>query len=220
MLRVRSSQSLLMDKVEGTTARSRRKSKLGSDNLRDFYNSNGIFGSATSSPDDDELFLIGAMDNSHTISFDLQICSRNGKIEDFASLDSGREYKLKPIIQSCFAYTGVVKNKGKWLTIRRLRVATYELNLEDDVEIITSSLDMEVLAFVSHRTHIESRVIDDFLTLFYSYYAFVQLYSPFSINFKRRVSNLVLIQFKILLTNSYYLHYCAATNQLKKWKGK
>jgi len=167
MLRLRSSQSLLIDNVQG--AKSRRKTRNDSDNLCDFYTSNGIFGSTTSSPDDDELYLIGAVDNSHTISFDLQICSRDGKIEDFASLDSVREFKLKPVVQTCFAYTSVVKNGNQWLTIRRLRVATCELTLTDDVEMLTSSLDLEALAVVSYRTHVNLfHITSDTSTVVYS----------------------------------------------------
>lgn len=222
MLRLRSSQSLQVDSVQG--ARSRRKIRRSSDNLCDFYTSNGISGSITSSPDDDELYLIGAVDNSHTISFNLQICSRDGKIDDFVSLDSVREFKLKPVVQSCFAYTSVVKNGGEWLTIRRLRVATYELTPTDDVEMLTSSLDLEALSVVSHPKHCESvqhyqQHLNFTLIItsrLHSNHNITQ--SPSSTNFMRTVFEMVLIQSKTLQPNGCFLHYCVATSQLKSCK--
>jgi len=109
-----------------------------------------MYGSVTASTSDDELYLIGACDNSHSLSFDLKICSRSGEVSDYVVLNSAKEYQLTPCIQSCFAYTTAVKNNGEWVTVRRLRVLTHALTLTDDVESLTSSLDSEVLAVVSH----------------------------------------------------------------------
>lgn len=132
MLRIRTSDSLSID-----------KSQTGK------YESNGMFGSFTSPPDDEELYMFGAIESSHTNYFNLEIVSKSGKVESFVTLDNGREFSLKPTIQSCFAYTATVLNGNSWITVRRLRVATYSLDLTNNIEELTSSLDLEVLAVVS-----------------------------------------------------------------------
>jgi hypothetical protein len=93
--------------------------------------------------------MIGACDTMHTLAFDLNICSRNGAIEEFVYVDEMNQIMLKPCIQTCFAYTSIVKNKSEWVTVRRIRVLTHEIVLTDDSEKVTASLDMEALAVVS-----------------------------------------------------------------------
>lgn len=143
MLRIRSSRCLSMDTFQETSP------ETGSNRLVEFYNSNGIYGGVTASVHDDELYIMGSCDTSHTLTFDLKISSRSGSVEDYILLEGVHEIYLKPCIQTCFAYTSIVKNGNEWVSVRRLRVLTKELTLTDDVERLTQSLDTEALAVVS-----------------------------------------------------------------------
>lgn len=144
MLRIRCSRSLKIDDCNHNST-----SKQSSNRLAEFYISNGIFGAATASPQDEELYLMGACDTTHTLTFDVSICSRNGVVEDTILLDGIHEISMKPCIQTCFVYTSVIRNGSEWVTVRRLRVLTQELQVTDETESIFSSLDTEALAVVS-----------------------------------------------------------------------
>jgi Vesicle coat complex COPII, subunit SEC24/subunit SFB2/subunit SFB3 len=144
MLRIRCSRSLKVDECIQNFSLTR-----GSNKLAEFYHSNGLFGAATTSLQDDELYLMGACDTTHTLTFDLSISSRNGVVEDTVLLDGIHEITLTPGIQTCFAYTSIVKNGSEWVTVRRLRVLTQELQVTEETESIFSSLDTEALAVVS-----------------------------------------------------------------------
>ena len=117
------------------------------DNLLDFYCTNGIYGPVSPSQDF-ELFVMGTCDATTTLSFELDIVSDSGTIGDYVYVND-RDKQLTPCIQTCFAYTSVDMIDGCWTTQRRLRVLTHRMNLSDDTEYVTLSLDNEALAVVS-----------------------------------------------------------------------
>lgn len=94
MLRIRSSRCLGMDTLQETS------SETGSNRLVEFYNSNGMYGGVTASVHDDELYIMGSCDTSHTLTFDLKISSRSGSVEDYIVLEGVHEIYLKPCIQT------------------------------------------------------------------------------------------------------------------------
>ena len=113
------------------------------------YQTNGMYGSITASNEDIGLFYIGSCDESSTLSFALNICARSGRLDEYVYVDGRGDVRLCPCIQTCFAYTSIVKNRGQWVTVRRLRVLTLELDLTVSVESMTASLDSEALIVVS-----------------------------------------------------------------------
>ncbi len=119
--------------------------------LHRFYQSNGLYGSITALDNDDGVFYIGACDDSHTLSFNLQICASSGSLIDEVFVDGRGEILLTPCVQTCVAFTSIVQIDGKYVTVRRLRVLTKELKLTDSVEALTLSLDAEALAVVSYH---------------------------------------------------------------------
>lgn len=119
--------------------------------LLEYYCNDGLYGSFSSFPRDSELFFTGSCDTSTTLSFELEIVSSSQTIEDYVYVED-RDRLLKPCVQTCFAYTSVVKINGKWATVRRMRVSTHVLHLSDNTEAITSSLNPEALAIVSTYT--------------------------------------------------------------------
>ncbi len=145
MLRIRLPPSLRID-----TAVDESNSNSSGYRLRKCAFNNGMYGSVTASTIDDDLYLIGACDHTHSLSFDVEICSSSGDVENYVNVDGISDYPLKPCVQTCFAYTSVVKSKGEWVTVRRLRVTTNEMYLTDNVETLTNSLDSEALATVSY----------------------------------------------------------------------
>lgn len=151
ILRIRLSPSLCIDtSIDQSIKKSVKKNKKYAINQFEKYAvTNGMYGSVTSSTFDDEVFLIGACDQSHSLSFDVKIKSQSGDVESYVTVDGTTDYRLIPCIQTCFAYTSVVKNKDQWVTVRRLRVSTLELQLTDNTESLTSTLDPEALVVVS-----------------------------------------------------------------------
>jgi hypothetical protein len=144
ILRIRLPSSL---KIYDSTSQ-RKILKNSVSNYSKFYEGK-IHGSITEHGSDDEIYVLGTCDESKTVSFDLEICSNSGRLDETTFVDGRGDMLLSPSIQSCFAYTSIVEYRGSWVTVRRLRVFTKDLDITDDVESIMSSLDPEVLAVVS-----------------------------------------------------------------------
>jgi len=119
-------------------------------NLSKFYEGK-IHGSIAVHNSDGEIYVLGTCDELNTLSFDLEIVSKSGRLDESIFVDGRGDMLLSPSIQSCFAYTAVVEHNGRWVTVRRLRVLTEDLDITENVESIMSSLDPEVLAVVSLR---------------------------------------------------------------------
>jgi hypothetical protein len=151
MLRIRLPPSLCIDTTLDHSL-NKRSSKKSNYQLHKYAINNGMHGSVTASTIDDELYLIGACDHTHSLAFDVQICSKSGDVDNYVNVDGVTDYRLKPCVQTCFAYTSVVKSRGEWITVRRLRVTTNDLDLTDEVETLTSALDSEALAVVSYNS--------------------------------------------------------------------
>ena len=145
MLRIRLPPSIRIkneredDKIDGFP-----KLKV-SHKIFDYYCTNGLYGPVAAT-NDRELFVMGSCDNSTTVSFEIQI--QSDVIGDYVYADD-RDIKLCPCIQSCYTYTSIVNINGSWSTVRRIRVSTRKLELANNPESITMSLDTEALAVVS-----------------------------------------------------------------------
>uniref|UniRef100_A0A7S3V825 Uncharacterized protein n=1 Tax=Chaetoceros debilis TaxID=122233 RepID=A0A7S3V825_9STRA len=151
LLRVRLPPSLRIDTntARSKASKSNKMSVNSEHNFDECYQTNGMYGSITASNEDIALFYIGSCDESSTLSFALNICSRSGRLDEYVYVDGRGDVRLCPCIQTCFAYTSIVKNRGQWVTVRRLRVLTLELDLTVSVESMTASLDSEALIVVS-----------------------------------------------------------------------
>jgi hypothetical protein len=127
---------------------SSQKRMMKISNVSKFYEGK-MHGSIATHNSDNEIYVLGTCDKMNTISFELDICSKSGRLDESIFLDGRGDMILSPSIQSCFAYTSIVEFCGRWVTVRRLRVLTEDLDITDNVESIMSSLDPEVLAVVS-----------------------------------------------------------------------
>lgn len=108
-----------------------------------------IRGSISTHSDETDFFMMGNCDDMHTLSYDLEICSKTGRLDDGIFVDGRGEMVLAPSIQTSFVFTSVVKRNDTWVTVRMLRVLTLNLQLTESVESLISSLDPEVLIVVS-----------------------------------------------------------------------
>lgn len=124
---------------------SSQKRRMKISNLSEFYEGK-MHGSIATHNSDNEVYVLGTCDKSNTIAFELDICSKSGRLDESIFVDGRGDMILSPSIQSCFAYTSIVECCGRWVTVRRLRVLTEDLDITDNVESIMSSLDPEVLA--------------------------------------------------------------------------
>jgi len=107
----------------------------------------GLMGPATAVNDSTHLWRMGTCDPFTSFTVDLNLKSRT--IQDRFPIDGFGEMIIKPVVQTCFAYTTVVKDDaGQYRTVRQLRITSFPVPLADSAEALYSSLDPEALAVV------------------------------------------------------------------------
>jgi hypothetical protein len=126
--------------------------------LAPLYSSGGCMGPATAL-DEEGLWMMGALDDTTTVSVDLRI--DDGVIKDYVHIDGLGDVPLPPGMQLCVAYSTVEQNSdGSWATVRKMRVTSLGMPLAHDTETLYSALDPETLAVVLfHKLSIAS--LDD-----------------------------------------------------------
>lgn len=121
--------------------------------------------SAASTDADPGLWIMGTSDPYTSYTIDLQAAKH---VEDRFDVDGFGEVALRPVIQTCFAYTCIetdgAEENPSFYTVRKMRISNLALPLVDDAETIYDALDLEALAAVLfHKIS-----LDAFLTGFWS----------------------------------------------------
>ena len=109
-----------------------------------FLASGGIMGPAVS--EEPGLWLMGTCDPHTCLTVDIQA---DKKVKDRFKVDGFGEVALKPVIQTCVAYTCIEKDEdGNYHTVRKMRVSSVPVPLSSDTELFFDALDPEVLTAV------------------------------------------------------------------------
>lgn len=142
--------------------------------LNRYHKTGGMVGSCIANPLESDLWHFGTCDLDTTLAFDLEIVASNGVLGDKVIGNDGEIIKMPPCIQTCFMYTAVIpaakeKEGGEtnhdheeeiesisFKTVRRLRVLTTNLNVAENTEQLTMSMDAEALAVVLFHKMISS----------------------------------------------------------------
>jgi hypothetical protein len=117
--------------------------------LAPLYSSGGVMGPASEEQGVGNLFRLGTCDPFTALTVDLDMKQKSAK--DRLYVDGLGEINWKPVLQTCFAYTAIVKDPeqpGRYLTVRQMRIACMRAPLTDDVETLYSSIDPEVIGTV------------------------------------------------------------------------
>ena len=117
--------------------------------LAPLYSSGGIMGPASAEDESGNLWRFGTCDPFTSVTIDLDI--KDKKAKHTLKVDGMGEIAWKPVLQTCFAYTTIVKDPehpGDYLTVRQMRIAHARAPLTDNVETLYSSIDPEVIAAV------------------------------------------------------------------------
>jgi len=117
--------------------------------LAPLYSSGGIMGPATEEDSSGNLWRLGTCDPFTSVTVDLDMKDKTAK--DEIGVDGIGKIKWIPVIQTCFAYTTIVRdpeNLGEYVTVRHMRIASNRVPLTDSVETLYSSIDPEVIGNV------------------------------------------------------------------------
>jgi hypothetical protein len=117
--------------------------------LAPLYSSGGAMGPACEEQGVGNLWRLGTCDPFTTLTVDLDMKQKLAK--DCLNVEGLGEINWKPVLQSCFAYTVIVRDPeqpGRYLTVRQMRIACMRAPLTDDVETLYSSIDPEVIGTV------------------------------------------------------------------------
>ena len=115
--------------------------------LAPLYCEAGLVGPATPVEDSTHLWRMGTSDQFTSLTVDFALQRR--RIKDRFIVDGYGEVSLRPVIQTCLAYTTIVQDdEGNYHTVRRMRIASQPVPLTDRVEDLYDSLDPEALAVV------------------------------------------------------------------------
>jgi hypothetical protein len=115
--------------------------------LAPLYVQAGLMGPATAVNDSTHLWRMGTCDPFTSFTVDLNLKTRT--VQDRFPVDGFGEVAMKPVMQTCFAYTTVVKDvDGQYHTVRQMRISSFPVPLAHSVEMLYSSLDPEALAVV------------------------------------------------------------------------
>ncbi|CAB9516646.1 sec23 sec24 transport family protein [Seminavis robusta] len=120
--------------------------------LAPLYSSGGIMGPASEEEDVGNLWRMGTCDPFTALSVDLDMKKKEAK--DKLKVDGMGEINWKPVMQTCFAYTAIVKDPeqpGEYLAVRQMRIACVRTPLTDDVETLYSSMDPDVIGSVLYH---------------------------------------------------------------------
>eukprot|EP00980_Cylindrotheca_fusiformis_P008120 scaffold1727_cov133-Cylindrotheca_fusiformis.AAC.23 len=123
--------------------------KNTSHQLAVFLSSAGVSGPAIAT--NNNFYLLGTCDNHTSVTLDFQVTHPTRKINLEQKLfgvrrQVGPRFILKPVIQTCIAYTCIEKDyEGKDVVVRKMRVSCCPMPMVTDVESIYNALDPEAL---------------------------------------------------------------------------
>jgi hypothetical protein len=114
--------------------------------LAPFLATGGLMGPGVAMKKEKELWLMGSCDQFTSVSIDLQV---QKKVKDRYHVSGFGEVALKPVLQTCVAFTTVeTDDNGNSYTVRKLRISSLALPLAYDTESLYDSLDPEALAVI------------------------------------------------------------------------
>jgi hypothetical protein len=109
-----------------------------------FLASGGIMGPAVSV--EPGLWLMGTCDHHTSVTIDFQV---DKQVKDRFNVDGFGEVALKPVVQTCVAYTCVEEDAdGSFHTVRKMKVSSLPMALANDIEVFYDAMDPEALAAV------------------------------------------------------------------------
>jgi hypothetical protein len=118
----------------------------------------GLMGPACAAPDEDSLWRMGTCDTHTAFSIDLDMAGSPGEkntastIPQDVMVDAWGRVPLKAVMQTCFAYTTIIKGKdgddGEYFTVRRMKISSCPVPLAHDAETIYNAVDTEATAVV------------------------------------------------------------------------
>lgn len=152
-LRIRLSPGFAVDPATVTAVRG-----AAGPQLAPLYYESGLVGPASAVGESAQLWRMGTTDSHTAFTIDLTVvtAAKSRRVPDRYYVEGVGEVALKPVIQTCFAYTTIVKetdeskNGGQvvYKTVRQMRIASRPVPLAHSVEALYASLDTEALAVV------------------------------------------------------------------------
>ncbi len=112
------------------------------------YSQGGMIGPICPEEDSSQLWRMGVCDSHTNLAVDLTL--EKSSVQQRMLVSGFGQVQLKPVLQTCFAYTTIVKDAatGEHFTVRRMRISSRRMPLAYNVEDLYDSLDPEALAVV------------------------------------------------------------------------
>lgn len=144
-LRVRLSPGFVVDTEPIVSPAKHQRSRP---HLSSLYSQGGMIGPICPEEDSSQLWRMGVCDAHTNLSMDLTL--EKSSVQQRMLVSGFGQVQLKPVLQTCFAYTTVVRNSntGEYQTVRRMRISSRRMPLAHSVEELYDSLDPEALAVV------------------------------------------------------------------------
>ena len=116
--------------------------------LAPLYADGGLLGPGCAVDESTHLWRMGVCD-PHT-SFTIDLAIQNRAVRTSLMVDNFGEIALKPVVQTCFAYTTIIFDEAteEYMTVRQMKIHSRPVPLAQDTESVYSSLDPEALAVV------------------------------------------------------------------------
>ncbi|GAX17623.1 hypothetical protein FisN_18Lh280 [Fistulifera solaris] len=164
-LRVRLSPGLMVDS-EPVVAPSKQHQPRPQ--LSSLYSQAGMIGPICPEEDSSQLWRMGVCDSHTNLAVDLTL--EKSSVQQRMLVSGFGQVQLKPVLQTCFAYTTIVKDAatGEHSTVRRMRISSRRMPFANNVEDLYDSLDPEALAVVLFHKLVLSSMQDeseDYFTL-------------------------------------------------------
>lgn len=115
-----------------------------------FLSSGGMAGPAVAT--NDNFYLLGTCDAHTSVTLDMHVTHPRRKVNLEHKLLGmrrvvGAKVMLKPVIQTCIAYTSIEKDEdGKPCVVRKMKISCCPMPMATEVESIYNALDPEALA--------------------------------------------------------------------------
>jgi len=113
------------------------------------YADKGLLGPGSAVEESSNLWRMGTCDPATAVTVDLAIKNRNVRTKMF--VDGFGDVSVKPVIQTCFAYTTIVQDpvgRGEYRTVRQMRIHSHPVPFARDAEAIYASVNTDALAVV------------------------------------------------------------------------
>lgn len=147
-LRVRLSPGFIVDTEPIGSNANQQQQQNSRPQLSSLYSQSGMIGPICPEDDSSQLWRMGVCDAHTNLSMDLTL--EKSSVQQRMLVSGFGQVQLKPVLQTCFAYTTIVRDSttGEYQTVRRMRISSRRMPLAHRVEELYDSLDPEALAVV------------------------------------------------------------------------